>query len=332
MNFICGVCQKEYPISGLAYRCSCGGLFQLKQEKPVGLAMRVSLGEVQTPVISREFSGVKLQLKLDYLLPTGSFKDRGAAFLINALKEAGITSIVEDSSGNAGASVAAYAAAAGMHCRIYVSCSTSEGKVRQIKAYGAEVVKVPGNRDDTAQAIQTAAAGNYYASHVYNPLFFAGIKALASELVGQIGCPDCLYIPVGNGSLLLGLYQGFLELDRMPRLIGIQSENCAPIYHRYYGLTEPKFAETLAEGIAVRNPARAEEIIQAIKKSGGDMVLVNEGEISRYHQLLGLTGIFVEPTSAAAVAGAVQFCLKHPWAKQASGVVVLTGMGLKAVK
>ena len=144
MNFSCTLCGRAYPVNGLDYRCECGGLFRLSKAEDERLVGDISLGEVRTPVIRRTLQDRTVYLKLDYMHPTGSFKDRGAAVLVNKLKELGIGEVVEDSSGNAGAAIAGYCAAAGIRCSIYLPESTPPEKIRQINAYQANVVTVPG--------------------------------------------------------------------------------------------------------------------------------------------------------------------------------------------
>ncbi|MBU2700177.1 threonine synthase [Sporomusaceae bacterium BoRhaA] len=153
--------------------------------------------------------------------------------MVNKLKELGIKEVVEDSSGNAGAAFAGYCAAAGIKGNIYLPENTSPGKIKQVNAYRANVVKVPGMREDTAKAILKAAENTYYASHVYNPLFFEGTKSLAYEIYEQIDIPDYIVVPAGNGTMLLGVYRGFKELGKLPRIIAVQSKNCAPLFSKF---------------------------------------------------------------------------------------------------
>jgi threonine synthase len=135
MHFCCSVCEKDYPVEGLHYQCKCGGLFKLHKEREEKITAAVSLGEVKIPIVKRNLQGREVYLKLDYMQPTGSFKDRGAFAMVHKLKELGIKEVVEDSSGNAGAAFAGYCAAAGIKCNIYLPESTSPGKIKQIKAY-----------------------------------------------------------------------------------------------------------------------------------------------------------------------------------------------------
>jgi threonine synthase len=145
------------------------------------------------------------------LNPTGSFKDRGSAVLVSALKAAGVEEVVEDSSGNAGASLAAYAARAAIQARIYVPEYASGPKRLQISAFGAQVVQIPGPRSATAEAVQREAKeGIAYASHAYLPHGIAGIATIAFEIAEQLkGSPGTVITPVGHGTLLLGLHRGF---------------------------------------------------------------------------------------------------------------------------
>ncbi len=328
MNFYCPDCGREYPLAGLDYRCRCGGLFKLKKAPGEAVGAAVSLGEVVTPVLRRKLAHTEVYLKLDYLQPTGSFKDRGAFALINKLKELGIREVVEDSSGNAGAAIAGYCAAAGIKCNIYLPESTSAGKVKQASAYGADIVKVPGTRDDTARAILEAAKSTYYASHVYNPLFFEGTKSMAYEIYDQVGIPDYIFVPAGNGTMLLGAYIGFKELGKLPRIIAVQSTSCAPVAAAFHGRPADGFAPTVAEGIAIREPQRLAEMIAAVKESDGDFIAVDDESVIQAQEMLGAMGIYVEPTSGAAVAGMLQF-FPAEYDKKLNIVVPLTGSGLK---
>lgn len=327
MQFYCSACNKKYPIEGLQYRCECGGLFKLEKDLGEKVPDLVSLGEMKTPLLKRTFNNKDLLLKLDYMMPTGSYKDRGALALINKIKELGITEVVEDSSGNAGAAIAGYCAAAGIKCNIYLPDSTSPGKIKQVATYGANVVKVPGSREDTARAIKKAAETKYYASHVYNPLFFEGTKAMAYEIYEQLGIPDYVVIPAGNGTMLLGAYIGFKELGKLPRIIAVQSENCAPLYNKLKN-DDKQYAETAAEGIAIREPMRIDEIIEAVNESGGDIITVSDDEVKAAQAMLGNMGIYVEVTSGAALAGALSY-FKDAQTEDINVVVPLTGSGLK---
>lgn len=328
MHFVCALCGSRHAPCSLDFRCACGGFFDVADvDEAHGTS--ISLGEVKTPLLRRRIDGVDLHLKLDYFMPTGSFKDRGARFLVSVIRDLNVREVVEDSSGNAGAAVAAYCAAAGIRCRVFVPESTALSKTAQIEAYGGRVERIAGNRDATSTAVLEAARTIYYASHVYNPLFLEGTATLAAEIWEQIGVPGAVVSPLGNGTLLLGLYKGFKRIGSLPRIIGVQSASCAPIYARFHGVDTPPRGDTVAEGIAVGRPARAEEIVRAVRESGGDIVVVDDAAVRQARQTLAHMGIYVEPTAAAAVAGAI------PWVRTVGQeycgqiVVPLTGSGLK---
>lgn len=298
----------------------------------------VSFDEGMTPMVPVDFGPGRLLLKLDQLFPTGSYKDRGAAVLVSKARELGISAIVEDSSGNAGCAVAAYAAKAGIACEILVPEGVSPGKLAQIRFCGASVRRVPGGRDDTAKAALAAAEAVYYASHSWNPFFVQGTKTFAYEVWEQLSyrAPDALLLPAGNGTLLIGSYLGFRDLrdnglvDRIPRHVAVQAEGCAPLHAMFRGgldeVPAVEIRETIAEGVAIPGPVRGKQILEIVRETGGEVIAVSDARIEEALLLLGRGGLYVEPTSALPVAA----FLARPDA--ASGVVVapLTGHGLKA--
>jgi len=302
----------------------------------------VSLGEGFTPLVADELFGRPVLLKLDFLNPTGSFKDRGSAVMISKLKEWGIPEIVEDSSGNAGASVAAYARRAGITAHIYVPGYTSAGKTAQIRMYGADLVKVDGSREDTTRAAVEAASRTFYASHNWSPYFVAGLKTMAYEICEQQSwqAPDWVVAPVGGGSLVLGLYLGFTDLlkagliSRMPRIAAVQAAACAPVYHawrqRLHDVPAVAKRESAAEGIVIAQPVKGGAILEAIYNSDGVVLTVTEEEIWATARALAEKGIYVEPTAAAAPAAVRQMAEQGLAGPESSVVVPLTGMGLKA--
>lgn len=329
MKFYCAQCHQTEAWTTRKFRCSnCQGLFKLAKEQGDSLPDTISLGEVVTPILTRIIEQHKINFKLDYLSPTGSFKDRGAKAVVNALHSFGVTEVVEDSSGNAGAAFAGYCAAAGIKCNIYLPESTSPGKIKQIAAYGANIIKIPGNRDATAEATLQAAEKCYYASHVYNPIFYEGTKMMAYELAKQVGIPDYIFVPAGNGTMLLGTYIGFNELGKLPKIIAVQSENCAPVHAKYHGKDSLSAKDTVAEGIAVGTPLRIDEMIDAVRASKGDIITVNDDEVMTAQKMMAKMGIYTEPTSGTALAGMLQYF--HGQNTEGLNIVVpLTGIGLK---
>ena len=244
----------------------------------------VTLGEGMTPLIPLNASAdAEHYVKLDYLCPTGSYKDRGASVLLTHLKALGVEEVVEDSSGNAGAAIAAYSARAGIRCTIYCPASTSKGKLAQIAAYGAELRLVEGNRTATTGAVKDAAKTVCYASHNWHPFFLEGTKTLAFEIVEQLGgdVPAHVICPVGFGSIYLGLFIGFRELreagviKRVPRLLGVQPAVCCPIYNAYRK-GEPSGGQALAQQNK-RDGKLGEEQALALKNKGVVSRMVQTG-------------------------------------------------------
>jgi threonine synthase len=299
------------------------------------------MNEGFTPLEEVAFSGNRILIKIDYLFPTGSYKDRGATVLISKMKEWGVQKVVEDSSGNAGSAIASYCARAGIECEIYVPQHTSSEKAVQIQAYGATLRRVQGSRERTAEAAMRAASKIPYASHCWNPFFLHGTKTFAFEVWEQMGwrTPDVLVLPVGHGTLFLGAYTGFKELQgagmikRIPRLVGVQSAFCAPLYRAFkrgWRETRPvEEKETVAEGIAIAEPVRGRQILEAIHGTDGEILIVTEKEIRSARMEMGRKGHFIEPTSAATVAGLKKYLRKKR--RRETVVSTLTGTGLKSV-
>jgi threonine synthase len=295
-----------------------------------------------TPLIEREAHGRRVLLKMDTRFASGSYKDRGAAVVVSHCKRIGITHIVEDSSGNAGAAFAMYAAAAGISCDIYVPESASPGKLIQVEVSGARLVRVPGTRADTSAAVWEAAQGAYYASHSWNPFFFHGTKTFAFEVCEQLGwkAPGAVVVPTGNGTLLLGCAIGFEELRRagviarVPRLIAVQSRACMPLVvamEKGAAKCEPFDArQTVAEGIAIANPVRGAQCLEAMRSSDGRAIAVGEDEVVSALRWAVSRGLFIEPTCASALAAAAQ--LRDDDMEDGPVVLAITGHGLKSAE
>jgi threonine synthase len=317
-------------------------LWRYRKALLVDAAHAVTMGEGWTPLVAGEWDGVPVFYKLEFMMPTGSFKDRGMTVMVSYLKSRGVTSVLEDSSGNAGASLSAYAAAAGMRSRILVPETASYPKIAQIAACGADVVTVRGARQDVADAALAMSREIFYASHNWQPFFAEGTKTLAYELWEQLGfrAPDNVVVPVGYGANVLGCDRGYAELlrnreiTRMPRIYGIQAANCAPYYAAFRAGVEHHVpvavSPTAAEGIASSKPTRMREVLAPVRASGGEIVAVTEDEILRALAALAKRGLYVEPTSAAAAAGLSQLIARGAIGKDQATVLVLTGSGLKA--
>ncbi len=299
----------------------------------------VTLGEGGTPLVEIGFGKRSALVKQEQLMPTGSFKDRGASVLVSHMKGLGIKKAVIDSSGNAASAVAAYSAQAGIICDVFIPAGTAAGKCAQIRAYGARLHEIRGSREETARAALKSATWSYYASHYWNPLFFQGIKTLSYEIYEQLDrrVPDTIILPCGNGTLVLGAYIGFHDLltariiPRLPRIIAVQSAACAPIHYafrrRFKRAPRTCLRPTMAEGIAIAEPLRSAEIIWAVGETRGSIMAVNEHEIERALRLMIGRGFYIEPTAAVAVAGLIRY-LPHARKKEIV-VSVFTGHGLK---
>jgi threonine synthase len=365
----CATCGREHPLSDLPWRCAaCHGVLDLAGFTPAmpaltELATRrptlwryaealpipephdITMGEGMTPLVTAP-GQPGVVLKADYLMPTGSFKDRGAVLLAALAARLGVTRLLADSSGNAGTAIAAYAARAGIACDVYVPADTSAGKLGQLRAYGAAVHPIPGTREDTARAAARAAdePGVFYASHVYNPHFLHGTKTYVLELWEQLGgrLPGTLVLPVGNGTLVLGAYLGARELrdqhliDRLPRIVAVQAAGCAPLAAAFRdGRAAPDDITpqgTVAEGIAIARPARGAQILAAVRACGGAIVTVTDDAVRAAHAALARSGLYVEPTSAvcwaAVQAGLVPAAPGHDGVPAV--VAPLCGSGLKS--
>lgn len=309
----------------------------------------MTLGEGGTPLVPSLRLGPKLGITLWFKLeggnPTGSFKDRGAAVLVSVLASFGVEGVVDDSSGNAGAALSAYAARAGLKAKIFIPAHASGPKLAQIQAYGAEVIRVSGPRERATDAARTTCQEENlaYASHNESPYFIAGLKTLAYEIAEELSwrVPDHVVVPLGGGGLFLGIIQGFSELcslgwiGRMPKIHVVQAEACAPIVQaEVTGQNEPAKidpGETIAEGICISQPARGREILAAVRTYGGKAVAVSEQDILTFQRKLAqIEGLYVEPTSAVAVA-ALSTLIAHGHIRPGEEVVIpLTGIGLKA--
>jgi threonine synthase len=285
---------------------------------------RLRLQEGRTPLIPLWAGGPgdgSVFLKLEYVSPTLSFKDRGAVVLAAAALEAGAELAVCDSSGNAGAAAAAHFARAGIPLEVYAPASASAAKLTAVEFHGGRLVRVDGPRSAVAGTAigRVTSTGAFYASHVYNPVFTEGTKVFAFEVVDQLAgrgsaaAPDAVVVPVGNGSLLLGAAQGFAALaaagriERSPRIVGVQAAASAPLvgaFARGESQAAPVVpGPTIADGIAISAPPRAGEILAAVRATGGTFVAVDDDAITAAQRELALVGVGAEPTGAVALAG-----------------------------
>ncbi|SNR53663.1 threonine synthase [Halorubrum vacuolatum] len=336
------------------------GLWAFDSFLPVGAdpSDRVTLGEGMTPLV--DAPGWDARFKLEYVFPTGSFKDRGASATLTRAVELGVDRVVEDSSGNAGAAIATYAARAGLDAEIYVPADVAEGKLRAIRRAGATPVRIPGDRAAVTDACMAAIGGDegvetgfdstksdgngersaWYASHAWNPAFFEGTATFAYEVAFARDwvAPDAVVTPLGHGTLFLGAHWGFKRLhragwiDELPRLYGAQAAGIAPIVRERRG---PKAADPngriadAADGIRIANPVRGEEIHEAIRETDGDAVAVTADELNAELDRLHAAGFYTEPTCAVAPAALRRLRERGAIDPDDDVVVPLTGSGLK---
>lgn len=362
LHFVCAQCGKKTPVTTREPKCSCGGLFELDYTPPKwdeakidrrqwslfryrefmaleGDAWKsVTLGEGMTPIVELE-PGVFV--KIDYAMPTLSFKDRGAAGLVAHMKAIGVDKCVQDSSGNAGNSVAAYCARAGIACEIYVPEGTSPKKIAMIEAHGSKVHIVPGSRDHCADVCRQRVAdeGIYYANHVVNPFFYEGMKTYIYETLEQLGrIPQHIVVPVGNGTLFIGVVKALEHLlesgaiDKFPQIVALQSQLCNPLEAAVrQASSDPVTVHvqpTLAEGIAIGKPLRGRELLAMIKKHNIAMVLAPEDKILQARERVARQGLYIEHTTAANFAAWDAYREQHP---QATDVLItLCGAGIKS--
>jgi threonine synthase len=316
------------------------GLWRFADDLPVPVPSDGTfLGEGDTPLVPVEIDGHRIYLKLDSQLPTGSFKDRGAAVLAQYLRLIGVSRIIVDSSGNAASAMSAFAAAIGLACTVYVPASASPGKLMQARAYGAQVIPVEGSRDDVATAAQDAADADRsasYASHNWHPVFVEGVKTWAFEVFEQLGTlrPDWMFVPTGGGSAFVGAWRAVANsANPTPRLVACQPAACAPVVNAFAAgaeITRVEAEPTIAEGTKITLPSRPMQIQQALRETSGNAVAVDEALLRETVRLLWSKGFYVEPTAALGVA-AFRAAVKHGWVDPDETIVAhITGHGLKS--
>ncbi|WP_135824977.1 threonine synthase [Halorussus ruber] len=316
------------------------GLWAFEEFLPI--SPEVTLGEGFTPLQATDSDnwGENVQFKLEYVFPSGSFKDRGATATLSRAAELGVEKVVEDSSGNAGAAIAQYAARAGIDADIYVPADAKDSKLAAIERVGANPIRVEGTRQDVTdaciEAVESDSEAGWYASHAWNPAFFAGTATFAFEVAAQRDwqVPDAVVTPLGHGTLFLGAYRGFRALkeagwtDRMPRLLGAQAAGYAPIAEELHGSASGE--NSVADGIQILDPARKDQILDAVAETDGDAVALDSDPVAEALDRLHRGGFYVEPTSAVAPAALAEFRERGVLDSGDDVVVPLTGSGLKS--
>ena len=298
----------------------------------------ISLLEGNTPLIpmprlSKEF-GCELFIKFEGLNPTGSFKDRGMTAAISEAVGRGAQTVICASTGNTAASAAAYAARAGLRAIVLIpEGKVAAGKLAGAIAYGAEVIQVQGSFDDALSLVVEITQKTPIALvNSINPFRIEGQKTAAFEICDDLGgAPDWLCLPVGNAGNITSYWAGFKQYNQtknsgLPRLLGVQAAGAAPLVLGH-PVNEP---ETVATAIRIGRPARGEQALEAAQESDGKIIAVSDEGILSAQRILAAEGVWVEPASAAGLAGLVaEVGVKSLEVKGKKVVVVCTGHGMK---
>ncbi len=296
--------------------------------------------------VAEKYGVSKVFIKDDGRNPTGSLKDRASAVGVAKALDFKYTTVACASTGNAASSLSGFAAVAGLPSFIFVPEKAPEAKVAQLLVYGATVVLVQGDYSD---AFNLAAAaieryGWYNRNCAINPYLVEGKKTSALEIAEQLGwqVPDRVFISVGDGCCIGGLYKGFWDLlnlgfiDHMPKIVGVQAENASPIYEAFKAGAERVlfgFVDTVADSISVGAPKNWAKALRAVRKSNGDMVTVSDEEIlSAIPEMARATGVFGEPAGAAAYAGFRKMATQGQLDRDETVAIVVTGNGLKDIQ
>ena len=301
----------------------------------------ISLNEGNTPLIESHNlvqalgGGFRLFVKYEGLNPTASFKDRGMTMAVTKAVENGVRAIVCASTGNTSASAAAYASRAGLTCVVLIpEGKISYGKMAQALIHGAKTIEVRGNFDDALDLVRELGMRNdIEIVNSINPFRIQGQKTAAFEVCDELGdAPDMHFLPVGNAGNITSYWMGYNEYrdaghsTTLPRMMGWQAEGSAPIV-KGHAISSP---ETVATAIRIGNPASWEQAVRASKESSGTIDCVSDDEILDAHRMLARTeGIFVEPASAAGIAGIVKSNARGHILPESTVVVTVTGHGLK---
>jgi len=372
----CIDCGAKYDPDHVIYNCDrCGGLLSVEydlSEIPENLDllwkeralnvwryrellpikredMKISLGEGGTSLnrcirLSRDLGLRNLFVKNEGENPTGSFKDRGMTIGVTKALEMGMRKVACASTGNTSASLAAYAARAGIECIVLIpSGKVAFGKLTQAIIHGAKVIQIRGNFDEALKIVRKICLSYpIYLLNSLNPFRLEGQKTTAFEIRDQLGgkIPDKIVVPVGNAGNISAMWKGFVELRELgliedtPQMIGVQAEGAAPIANSLgKGLSKVEFVdnpETVATAIRIGSPVNWKKAVRAVKESNGLVEKVSDEEILEAQRILARSeGLFVEPASAASIAGLIKLVQRGLIEKDELVVCILTGHGLK---
>ena len=370
MEFLlkCIECGAEYEQEDI-YTCKCGGLLEVNIDlssvnldfKLDGNNLRVwkyksllpvkiepvTLNEGGTPIYRarklEEMTGIKrIYIKHEGLNPSGSFKDRGMTVGVTKAIELNRNSVACASTGNTAASMAMYAAKAGIKAYILLPAGkVAIGKIAQALMHGAKVIGIKGNFDEALRLIrEICKLKGFYLLNSVNPFRLEGQKTIAYEIVDEIGVPDRVIVPVGNAGNISAIYKGFKEffeldlIDEIPKMVGVQAEGANPVYlavkNKKDKVTPIKNPETVATAIRIGDPVNARKALKAIYESSGTAIQVSDDEILNSQKILAAKeGIGVEPASAASVAGLIKMAKNEEIDKNETVVCIVTGHLLK---
>ncbi|ASJ07726.1 threonine synthase [Thermococcus siculi] len=359
MKLKCPTCGREYdePVQ----RCECGEPVEFKLFEgepyiaktvwerfydfwPVEPAMELSLGEGDTPLVKSRIGrelGVRLYLKNETANPTWSFKDRGTFLAVSYAVKAGYGAVGTVSTGNMAASVAAYAARAGLKAKILVSESASDEKLKAVGVYGADVIRVKGDYGRLYfESLKLGEKLGVYFINSDNPFRVEGYKGIAFEIAEEI-TPDYVLIPTSSGGLFRGIAKGFIELresgliEEIPTLVAVQAEGCSPICRAFSEGKERigrfENPKTIAKAIANPYPPSGNAVLKLLREFGWKCLSVSDEEILEAQRKLAGEGIFVQPASATGVAALEKLVEGGGIEEGAKIVSILTGSGLKTL-
>lgn len=350
MNLICLECGRKYP-DGFRLKCSCGGVLGIKNEYDVGFEdildpsrsdSRRYTGFVpveenylpdlvppMTPTVEKNISGIEIIFKMEYLMPSGSFKDRGTYVTLGKLKEEGIKEVSLDSSGNAAISLALYGRSEGIKTHIFVSDNVEKGKKRILRQLTSEIHEISGTRMDVHdEALKFE--DTQYISHWYNPFFLEGTKISAYE-VGEERDINRVLVPTGSGTLFMGLYKGFSELskfgvvEKIPEMIAVEAKG----YESLKSKSEEK--SEMSSGVEIVEPPRTDQMREILKTTGGFSVSADDDAIESAKEELLSMGFLIESTSAMAYAAFLKLLEKGEFSEGERVLIPLTGSGLKSM-
>ncbi len=369
-SYICSECGKEYQIDPTLMLCTECSLKQGEKEPLRGILEVKIQGKLKADFDIHEFLPVEkkyfpsipvgntplweperirkkyglknLYIKDDSQNPTGSLKDRASYLVAAFAKKNSIKNIVLASTGNAGSSMSGVGAAAGLQIKLFLPKSTPKAKMVQALQYGADVVQVDGNYDMAYDISLDYSRDNCAMSRntAYNPMTIEGKKTAALEIYKQLNkTPDYIFVPVGDGVILSGIYKGFKDLKQLgiitkiPIIYAVQADGSSAIYRalKIGNFDNPEKSSTLADSVSVDIPRGGYYALKMLKKYDGRAITVSDDEILKAQkELSSLTGLFAEPASAAAYAGFIKE--KNSLAVNATIVLLITGNGLKDIE